>query len=169
MSEQSLKSNRDIHQTLTWVAWAAVGILIINTSHFIGEEVGGIMVESPQDWIDVFNGFWIGLIKAMPTILIAWAIGGFALLFGRCGEGEVFTDQNLKTFRSGASSLVLSGIWAGFIGPTLLGWIQEEFRGVITNFPDFALAVMMMGIILYGLALVFQDAISIKQENDEFV
>jgi fucose permease len=158
MSEQSLKSNRDIHQTLTWVAWAAVVILIINTSHFIGEEVGGIMVENPQDWIDVFNGF-----------LIAWAIGDFALLFGRCGEGEVFTDQNLKTFRSGASSLVMSGIWAGIIGPTLLGWIQEEFRGVITNFPDFALAVIMMGIILYGLALVFQDAISIKQENDEFV
>jgi len=169
MTDPKPNSTRETHQTLTWIAWAAVGILCLNISYFVGEEVGGIFYESRMDWLAIFNGFWIGMIKAAPTILIAWAIGDFALLFGRCGEGDVFTEQNIATFKSGANSLIGAGAWAGIVGPSLLAWIDGNFRGLSTDFTDLALAVTMMGVIMHGLALIFQDAVSVKLENDGFI
>lgn len=169
MTESETNSTRDTHQTLTWLAWIVVAILSLNVSVFVGEEVGTIVYESRADWIAIFNGFWIGIIKAAPTILIAWAIGDFALLFGRCGDGDVFTEKNIATFKSGANSLIWAGAWAGLIGPTLLDWITEQFRGLVTDFTDLALAVAMMGVILHGLALIFEDAVRVKRENDGFI
>jgi len=169
MTESNSQTTQQTHQNLTWLAWIVVAILCVNVSFFVGEEVGGIVYESGSDWIAIFNGFWIGLIKAAPTILIAWAIGDFALLFGRCGDGDVFTERNIATFKSGANSLIWAGIWAGIAGPTLLAWLSEEFRGFVTDFTDLALAVTMMGVILHGLALIFEDAVRVKLENDEFV
>lgn len=169
MSESESQSTQQTHQTLTWLAWIVVSILCLNVSYFVGEEVGGIVYQSGRDWLAIFNGFWIGMIKAAPTILIAWAIGEFALLFGRCGEGDVFTEKNIATFKSGADSLIWAGIWSGIVGPTLLGWISLEFRGIATDFTDLALAVAMMGVILHGLALIFADAVKVKLENDGFV
>ena len=169
MTESDSESTRQTHQTLTWMAWVVVAILALNASYFVGEEVGGIVFEKRSDWLAIFNGFWIGIIKAAPTILIAWSIGDFALLFGRCGEGEVFTEKNISTFKSGANSLILAGLWAGIFGPTLIEWMTEDVRGMITNFSDLALAVTMMGVILHGLALIFQDAVSVKTENDGFI
>ncbi len=169
MSDPSLESSKQTHQTLTWVAWAVVGILCLNVSVFVGEEIGGIVYETPSDWAAIFNGFWIGMIKAMPTILIAWSIADFALLFGRCGDGEVFTEKNIATFKSGANSLIGAGLWAGVFGPTLIEWIAGSFRGFAADFTDLALAVTMMGVILHGLALIFQDAVQVKHENDGFI
>ncbi len=169
MTEAGTTKTRDTHQTLTWIAWVVVAILALNVSHFVGEEIGGIWYESGASFLPLFNGWWIGIIKAMPTILIAWAIGDFALLFGRCGEGEVFTQRNIKTLNSGANSMILAGLWAGIFGPTLLSWIGGNYRGFQTDLGDLALAVTMMGVVLHGLALVFKDAVAVKQENDEFV
>ncbi len=169
MTNSNPESTQQTHQTLTWVAWVVVAILCLNVSYFVGEEVGGIVYQDSRDWIAIFNGFWIGIIKAAPTILIAWAIGDFALLFGRCGEGEVFTEKNIDTFKSGANSLIWAGLWAGIFGPTLLQWVTGDVRGVEWDFTDLALAVTMMGVILHGLALIFQDAVKVKLENDGFI
>lgn len=169
MTEADTNSTRETHQVLTWLAWIVVAILCLNISYFVGEEVGAIVYESRTDWLAIFNGFWIGIIKAAPTILIAWAIGDFALLFGRCGDGDVFTEKNIATFKSGANSLIWAGVWAGIVGPTLLEWITEKARGMVMDFTDLALAVAMMGVILHGLALIFEDAVRVKRENDGFI
>lgn len=160
---------RETHRDLTILAWIVVGILSLNVAYFVGEEVGGVWYTSSGDWIAIFNAWWLGIIKAMPTILIAFAAGDFAFLFQRCSEGEVFTEQNVSTLNKAAYSLVGAGIWAGIISPTLQEWIGMEFRGVSIDFGDLALAVTLLGVMLHGLSLVFKDAVAVKAENDEFV
>ena len=169
MTEADVQKTRDTHRDLTILAWIVVGILGLNVSYFVGEEVGGMWYTSEGDWLSIFNAWWIGIIKAMPTILIAFAVADFAFLFQRCSEGDVFTERNVKTLKSAAYGLFGAGAWAGIISPTLLQWIGQSFRGVSIDFGDLALAVAMMGVVLYGLSLVFQDAVVVKAENDEFV
>nr|WP_070960719.1 DUF2975 domain-containing protein [Hyphomonas sp. Mor2] len=169
MTESEIQKTRDTHRDLTFLAWVIVAILAINVSYFVGEEVGAIWFESSGDWLRIFNAWWIGIIKAMPTILIAFVAADFAFLFQRYSEGDVFTEANAKTLNKAAYGLVGAGIWAGVVTPTLIQWIGQEFRGVSIDFGDLALAVTMMGVMLHGLALVFKDAVRVKRENDEFV
>lgn len=169
MTEADRTKTRETHRDLTILAWVVVGILSLNVAYFVGEEVGEIWYESPGDWLAIFNAWWLGIIKAMPTILIAFAAGDFAFLFQRCSEGEVFTEENVSTLNKAAYSLVGAGIWAGIISPTLQEWIGMEFRGVSIDFGDLALAVTLLGVMLHGLSLVFKDAVAVKAENDEFI
>lgn len=165
MTDDSAKT----YEALSIGAWIAVGILILNVSYFVGEAVGGIWYATEADLLAMFNGFWIGLIKAMPTILMAWAISDFALLFGRCGEGQVFTERNLKTLRSGGDALILAAVWSAVFGPNLLRWMTGDPGGFDLAFRDLALGVGLMGAAIHGLAFVFRDALALKQENDEFL
>jgi Protein of unknown function (DUF2975) len=169
MTNTDDQKTRDTHRDLTILAWIVVGILGLNVSYFVGGEVGGMWIGSNADLPSLFNAWWIGIIKAMPTILIAFAVADFAFLFQRCSEGDVFTERNVKTLKSAAYGLFGAGVWAGVISPTLLSWISLTFRGVVIDFGDLALAVAMMGVVLYGLSLVFRDAVTVKAENDEFV
>lgn len=169
MTDSESQTAKETYQTLTWIAWIAVGILALNISYFVGEEVGGIWYETSGDALKIFNAWWVGIIKAMPTILIAWAIGEFAMLFGRYSDGDVFTEENVKTLKNGADSLIWAAVWSALISPNLLSWIGGEYNGLSMNFRDLALAVGMMGLVLHGLAGVFKDAVAVKQENDEFL
>jgi hypothetical protein len=169
MTNADIQKTRDTHRDLTFLAWIVVGILALNVSYYVGEEVGGVWYTSEGDWLSIFNAWWVGVIKAMPTILIAFAVADFAFLFQRCSEGDVFTERNVKTLKSAAYGLFGAGAWAGIVSPTLLQWIGENFRGVSIDFGDLALAVAMMGVVLFGLSLVFRDAVVVKAENDEFV
>ncbi len=169
VDEKSQKETLETHQFLAILSWISVAILVINVSYFVGEEVGGIWYRSSGDAVALFNGWWIGIIKAMPTILIAWAIGEFALMFGRYSEGDVFSERNVKALKAGADSLIWAAIWSAFIAPNLLNWLGGEYNGLGMDFRDLALAVGMMGLSLHGLALVFRDAVAIKQDNDEII
>lgn len=169
MTETEIEKTRNTHRDLTYLAWIVVGVLALNVAYFVGGEIGGIWYESQDDLIELNKGLWIGLIKAMPTILIAWAVADFAFLFQRCSEGDVLTEENVKTLNQAGYGLVAAGIWAGVVSPTLLGWIGDDFRGLTMDFGDLSLAVTMMGIMLHGLSLVFKDAVAVKTENDEFV
>ncbi len=169
MADSDIQKTRNTHRDLTILAWIIVGVLGLNVSYFVGEEVGGIWFESNGDWLRIFNAWWVGIIKAMPTILIAFVAADFASLFQRYSEGDVYTEANAKTLDKAAYGLIGAGIWAGIVSPTLLQWIGQDFRGVSVDFGDLALAVTMMGVMLHGLSLVFKDAVRVKRENDEFV
>jgi hypothetical protein len=169
MTEADQLKTRETHRDLTFLAWIVVGILGLNVAYFVGEEIGEVWYTSSGDWLAIFNAWWVGIIKAMPTVLIAFAAADCAFLFQRCSEGEVFTEQNVSTLNKAAYSLVGAGIWAGIISPTLQAWIGLEFRGVSIDFGDLALAVTLLGVMLHGLSLVFRDAVAVKAENDEFV
>ena len=92
MTDAERLKTRETHQNLTILAWVVVGILGLNVAYFVGEEVGGVWYTSSGDWLAIFYAWWTGIIKALPTILIAFAIADFAALFQRCSEGEVFTE-----------------------------------------------------------------------------
>jgi len=169
MTDSDTQKARDTHRDLTILAWVIVGVLSLNVAYFVGEEVGGIWYESSGDWRQIINAWGIGMIKAMPTILIAVAAADFAQLFGRYAEGDIFTEANAKTLNKAAYSLAGAGIWAGVASPTLIEWIGQEGRGILVDFGDLALAVTMMGVMLHGLSLVFKDAVRVKRENDGFI
>lgn len=157
------------YDTLSILAWVAVAILAINVSHFVGEEVGDEYFESGTDILPLLNGFLIGLLKAGPTIFIACALADFASFFGRCGKGDIFTPRNLKTLRQGADSLVWAAVTSAVIIPVVLGWVGDETSRNIFGFTDLALGVGLMGFALHGLAGVFEDAIALKDDNDQFI
>lgn len=157
------------YETLSILAWVAVAVLALNVSVFIGKEVGGIVYESPRDLIDIFNGFMIGLLKAGPTIFIAFALTDFAGFFDRCSKGDTFTERNVKTLKSGAESLIAAAIVSGIIKPMILDAIDEPGAYEILDFTDLALGVGLMGVALYGFASVLKDAVALKSENDEFI
>ena len=157
------------YDTLSILAWVAVAILAVNVSYFVGEEVGGQYFESGADFLPLLNGFMIGLLKAGPTIFIACALADFAFFFGHCGKGDVFTSRNLKTLRQGADSLIWAAVTSAVIIPVVLGWVGDETSRNIFSFTDLALGVGLMGFALHGLASVFEDAIALKDDNDQFV
>lgn len=169
MTNADTQKSRDTHRDLTILAWILVGILGLNVAYFVGEEVGTIWYASGADLLPLFNAWWIGVIKAMPTILIACAVADFAFLFERCSKGDVLTLRNVETLDKASYSLIAAGIWAGLVSPTLQDWIGQSFRGVSVDFGELALAVAMIGIVLHGLSLVFRDAVAVKAENEEFV
>lgn len=157
------------YDTLSILAWVAVAILAVNVSYFVGEEVGGQYFESGADVLPLLNGFMIGLLKAGPTIFIAFALADFASFFERCGQGQVFTARNLKTLRQGADSLIWAAVTSAVIIPAVLGWVGDETSRNIFSFTDLALGVGLMGFALHGLASVFEDAIALKDDNDQFI
>ncbi|MCH2458561.1 MAG: DUF2975 domain-containing protein [Henriciella sp.] len=157
------------YDTLSVLAWMAVAILALNVSYFVGEEVGGQYFESGADILPLLSGITIGLLKAGPTIFIAFALADFASFFGRCGKGDVFTARNLKTLRQGADSLIWAAVTSAVIIPAVLGWAGDETSRNIFSFTDLALGVGLMGFALHGLAGVFEDAIVLKDDNDQFV
>lgn len=160
---------REAHRDLTVLAWVVVGILALNIIYFVGYEVGGAWQTTSGDWLAIFNAWWLGLITAMPTILIAFVAADFAALFERCSKGDVLTEENVKTLNKAAYGLIGAGIWAALISPTLQAWISLDTRGLSLELGDLALAVTLMGVMLNGLSLVFKDAVAVKAENDEFV
>lgn len=173
--DQTTKANkpvgdaRDTYGALSIGAWVAVAILAINVSHFVGEEVGGIVFESEGALLAIFNGFWIGILKASPTICIAAALIDFAFFFHRCGEGDVYSSRNVKTLRTGADSLIAAAIMSAVVVPFLLDILGEPDPGRIFRFSDLALGVGLMGAALHGFALVLKDAVALKEDNDQFV
>ncbi len=160
---------RDTHGLLTMGAWLAVVILLINVSQFIVAEVGDVYVNDMADIPALLNGFGIGLLKAMPTLLIALALMDFARMFARCSEGDVFCARNVRTLKRGADSLIWAAVWSAVFAPSSLRWIAGEAGGFDFVFRDLALAVGAMGFALHGLALVWGQAVGLKRENDEFV
>lgn len=117
----------------------------------------------------IFNGFWIGIIKVVLIIFIVWVIGDFVFLFGWCGEGDVFMEKNIVMFKSGVNSLIWVGVWVGIVGLILFEWIIEKVCGMVMDFIDFVFVVVMMGVILYGFVLIFEDVVWVKCENDGFI
>ena len=168
-SETDDRRTRETHGLLTIGAWLAVAILFINVAHFVVAEIGDVYVTADTDIPALLTAFGAGLLKAAPTLLIALALMDFARMFERCSEGDVFSARNVRTLKRGADSLILAAIWSAVIAPNALRWIGGDPGGLDLHFRDLALAVGAMGFALHGIALIWGQAVRLKQENDEFI
>ena len=68
-----------------------------------------------------------------------------------------------------ADSLVWAAITSAVVKPAVLGWVGEPGGGNILDFTELALGVGLMGIALHGFANVFSDAVTLKEDNDQFI
>lgn len=154
---------------LAVVGWVAVGVLLLNVSVAVGTGFPAPEAQA-EGWRWFAQGLGRALVPALPTLFLVGALVDFARFFGRVGEGDVFTERNVGTLRSGGEGLVLAAFASAAISPTLAAWIGEDgFRGLVWELNDLALGVAAMGFAMVGLAHIFRDAVRIKLEHDEIV
>ena len=153
---------------LSVAAWIAVGMLALNIAVAIGGQLGPIIVGETA-WHDVLSAFGRAAVANLPAICILFALVDFAWFFGRCGDGEVFSERNLKTLNSGGEGLVCAAVASAIVTPSVLMWLDQGGRGIAFEPNDLALGVGAMGLAIIGLGMVFRDALRLKQENDQTI
>jgi len=162
------KDTRQTAQVLSFLAWGLFALMLWNVSAAVSERILTIDI-SESGWRFFANEFGLGLVAALPSLFFAFALWDFAQLFGRCGEGQVFTVRNTRTLRSGGDSLLLAAAASALISPTLTAWIGGDPGGFRFQANDLALGVGAVGLAIHGLANIFRDAVRVKEENDSFV
>jgi hypothetical protein len=125
---------------------------------------------NPQaDLLGAANAAGRTLAVHMATLFIISALVDFAGFFTRCADGQPFTQRNARTLRSGGEGLIWAAGASALFSPTLVAWIDGDHGGVQLAVNDLALGVGAMGAALLGVALVWNQAVRIRQENDEIV
>jgi len=162
------QQTRTTAQWLGVLAWGLFGLMAVQVAGIVRGRIGDLE-PAAEGWGRLVNQFGVGLVEALPSIFLLFALLDFARLFGRCGDGHVFTEQNVKTLRSGGDSLILAAASSALISPTLVEWITGDPGGFRFQVNDLALGVGALGLAIHGLALIFRDAVAIKRENDEIV
>ena len=93
----------------------------------------------------------------------------FARLFGRCAKGEVFSPRNVKSIRLAGESLSAAGVIALLVLPFVL---RLDFPSTLDlEMPSRALAsgAIAMGLVIVGLAHIFNEAVGLKEETDSYI
>lgn len=155
----------------SWLSIAAIAFVVIMLGSVVADIAGkvGALVVTQENWKDVLQAFLLALLVNTPTLIIIGVLGDFAGLFGRTGEGEVFTPRNLKTLRSAGSGLIWAAAASAIIVPTVLSWTSHEGRGFIWHLNDLALGTAAMGAAILGLSHVFAEGIRLKTDSDQII
>jgi hypothetical protein len=170
VTTQSEPAESGIRDT-SWLSIAAI-VLIVAMLGKVGADIAGkvgAMVVTQENWREVLNAFLLALLVNTPTLIIIGVLGDFAGFFGRTGEGEVFTERNLKTLRSAGSGLIWAAAASAIIVPTILSWTTGDGRGVIWHTNDLAFGTAAMGAAILGLSHIFAEGIRIKTDSDQII
>ncbi|MEQ9506164.1 MAG: DUF2975 domain-containing protein [Hyphomonas sp.] len=155
----------------SWLSVAAI-VLIVMMLGAVGADIAGkvgAMVVTRENWHEILNAFLLALLVNLPTFIIIGVLGDFAGLFGRTGEGEVFTPRNLKTLRSAGGGLIWAAAASAIIVPTVLSWTTGDGRGFIWHINDLALGTAAMGAAILGLSHIFAEGIRLKTDSDQII
>lgn len=161
----------DALRDTSWLSVAAI-VLIVMMLGAVGADIAGkvgAMVVTQETRMDVLNAFLLALLVNLPTFIIIGVLGDFAGLFGRTGEGEVFTPRNLKTLRSAGSGLIWAAAASAIIVPTLLSWTTGDGLGILWHTNDLALGTAAMGAAILGLSHIFAEGIRLKTDSDQII
>ncbi|MCU0731799.1 MAG: DUF2975 domain-containing protein [Hyphomonas sp.] len=150
---------------------AAIVVIVVLLGSVAADIAGkvGAMVVTRETWRDVLNAFLLALLVNTPTLIVVGVLGDFAGLFGRTGEGEVFSQRNLKSLRSAGSGLIWAAAASALIVPTVLSWTTGDGRGFIWHVNDLALGTAAMGAAILGLSHVFAEGIRLKTDSDQII
>ena len=168
---KSADARTETHDYAGWLTigvWVMIGLIGLNLGYKVGHEMG-TTAKDGVGWIELLNSFGIVMLENLPTLLIIAALVDFGFFFSRCSQGFVFTEKNTKTLQSGGISLLAAAAASTVITPSLLQWIDGDGRGFILRANDLAVGVGAMGLAILGMALVFRDAVSLKEDNDQIV
>lgn len=155
----------------SWLSVAAIVLIVLMLVAVGGDVAGrvGAMIVTKESWGDVLSAFFVALLVNAPTLIIVGVLGDFSGLFGRTGEGEVFTTRNLKALRSAGHGLIWAAVTSAVIVPTILSWVNGDGRGVIWDVNDLSLGVGAMGLAILGLSHVFVEGIRLKADNEQII
>src|SRR3990167_1597781 len=153
----------------SWLSVAAIIVIVTMLGSVAADITGkvGAMVVTRENWAEVLNAFLLALLVNTPTLIIVGVLGDFAGLFGRTGEGEVFSPRNFKSLRSAGSGLIWAATASALIVPTVLSWTTGDGRGFIWQMNDLALGTAAMGAAILGLSHVFAEGIRLKTDRSE--
>jgi hypothetical protein len=155
----------------SWLSVAAIVVVVMMLGSVAADITGkvGAMVVTQENWRDVLQAFLLALLVNTPTLIIVGVLGDFAGLFGRTGEGEVFSPRNLRSLRSAGSGLIWAAAASAIIVPTVLSWTTGDGRGFIWQVNDLALGTAAMGAAILGLSHVFAEGIRLKSDSDQII
>lgn len=152
--------------TLSAVGWAWVGLLTLDVATGVVRALASAAGGGPRE---ATHAVGVVLIIALPKLLLLGVLADFAKFFGRVGQGDVYTERNLRTLRSGGEGLVAAAAASAVVVPTLLHWVGGEGGGIEWALNDLTLGVGGMGLAIAGLAHVFREGLQLKRENEQFV
>ncbi len=155
----------------SWLSVAAIVLIVVMLGSVAADIAGkvGTMVVTQANWREVLNAFLLALLVNAPTLIIIGVLGDFAGLFGRTGEGEVFSPRNFKALRSAGGGLIWAAAASAIIVPSVLSWTTGDGRGFIWDVNDLALGTGAMGLAILGLSHVFAEGIRLKAESDQII
>jgi hypothetical protein len=137
-----------------------------------GREVVESIADGPvgaDGSLGLFNAGLIGLIHAMPYLLLLSGLGAMARLGAAYQRGEVFSLANAHLIRRFGASLIAAAAAFLVLRPTLLDWVGGVARGFVFRIDDAGLAMIAAGVFVTAMAQVMALATSLQAENDSFV
>lgn len=155
----------------SWLSIAAIVLIIMMLGSVAADMTGkvGTRIVTQENWKDVLQAFLLALLVNTPTLIIIGVLGDFAGLFSRTGEGEVFSDRNLKALRNAGGGLIWAAAASAIIVPTVLSWTTGDGRGILWDINDLALGTAAMGAAILGLSHVLAEGIRLKAESDQII
>jgi len=155
----------------SWLATAAIILfvaLLLAVLADVSSKVGAAVV-TQETWKDVLKVFLLALLVNTPALIVIGVLRDFAGLFSRTGEGEVFSDRNLKALRNAGGGLIWAAAASAIIVPSVLSWTTGDGRGILWDINDLALGTAAMGAAILGLSHVLAEGIRLKAESDQII
>jgi hypothetical protein len=155
----------------SWLSVAAIVVMVVLLGSVAADIAGkvGTKVVTRENWHEVLNAFLLALLVNTPTLIVTGVLGDFSGLFSRTGEGEVFSQRNLKSLRSAGSGLIWAAAASAIIVPTVLSWTTGDGRGFIWHVNDLALGTAAMGAAILGLSHVFAEGMRLKSDSEQII
>ncbi len=155
----------------SWLSIAAIVLIVMMLGSVAADIAGkvGAMVVTQQNWKQVLQAFLLAGLVNLPALIIIGVLGDFAGLFGRTGEGEVFSARNLKALRNAGGGLIWAAAASAIIVPTVLSWTTGDGRGVLWHVNDLALGTGAMGAAILGLSHMLAEGIRLKTDSDQII
>lgn len=130
----------------------------------------GIKILYPMTWSVKI----VGLIASMiPTIALAYVLFNVAKLFSAFEHNRIFEVNNVKIIRSIGFGLIVNQILSPIseaLVTAIVSWKNPPGYGLMTiTIGTTNFAVIILAVITLLIALIFLEAVKLREENQQFV
>lgn len=119
--------------------------------------------------LDLIHSGLVGLVIALPYLLLLSGLHAVARLGERYHEGEVFSLGNAILIRRFGASLTAAAAAFMVVRPTLLDWIGGISRVFVVQINEAVLPILVAGVFVTAIAHIMSLANRLQVENDSFV
>lgn len=146
----------------------ALCLAIIHSGREVVESIAGTPFAGASV-PDLVHSALVGVVQALPYLLLLGGLYAVARLGGRYHGGEIFSLANAHLIRRFGASLIATAAAFMLIRPTLLDWIGGVSRGFVVHIDEAVLATFIAGVFVTAMAQAMTLANRIQADNDSFI